>query len=186
MHPILNDFKSSLQMHAAQLKEDLKAIRTGRATPALVEGIIVETYGGSTKLKLMEIATLTTDGPSTIVIAPFDPSTTQDIEKAILKSPLGISPTPQGGRILIKVPAMSTEQREKMTKVVGQKVEERRISIRGNRDEARKKIKALFDAKEFSEDQKVRYEKEIDTISQNIMAEIEKIRESKEAEIREV
>ncbi|TRZ51916.1 ribosome recycling factor [bacterium] len=168
------------------LKEDLKSIRTGRASPSLVENLVVETYGGQTKLRLLELATIVTDGPSALAILPFDPSVVQDIEKAILKSPLGLTPAVQGTKIIIRIPTLNTEQREKYIKVVGEKVEEKKMIIRNHRDEARKFIKTSLEKKEMSEDEKFRLEKEIDVQSTKYMEEISKIRENKETEIREV
>ena len=186
MDPSISNFKSFTQRVISELKENLKSIRTGRANPAIVENIIAEVYGGSTKLKIMELATITTEGPSTIVVAPFDPSTTADIERAILKSPLGITPQSQGTRLLLRVPPMSQEQREKVSKVIGVMIEEKKVMIRNERDESRKRIKSQLEKKELTEDDKYRMEKDIDTITQDAMGEIETIKESKQKEIMEV
>ncbi len=183
---IISQFKLDSQKVIEALKEDLKTIRTGRANPALVENLVIETYGGSTKLRLMELATITTDGPTVLVIAPYDPSTVSDIEKAILKSPLGLSPSVQGTRILLRLPPLSSEQREKYIKLVGEKIEEKRNHIRNLRDEARKMIKNLFEKKELTEDEKYRLEKEIDETNSRLMEEIKVIKEKKEIEIREI
>lgn len=180
------EFKAKSQKAIDFLKEDLKSIRTGRATPSLVENIVVEAYGGSTKLRLMEMATIVTEGPAALSITPFDPSTIQDIERSILKSPLGMSPVTQGSRIIIKIPPLSEEQREKFIKLSSSKVEEKKVQIRANRDDARKIIKEKFEKKEITEDEKYRVEKEIDNASQKLMEEIEIIRDKKEQEIREV
>lgn len=182
----MDDFKISCDKVIAALKEDLKTIRTGRASPALVENLVIETYGGQTKLKLVELASIVTEGASTLVVQPFDPTTTVDIEKAILKSPLGLSPAVQGNRLLIRIPALSQEQREKMIKLVGQKIEEKKVHIRNLRDEERKKIKSEFEAKTITEDDKYRIEKDIDSQTQNYMTDIQAIKDNKEAEIREV
>jgi ribosome recycling factor len=182
----LTEFKTQLQTSISSLKEDLKSIRTGRANPAIVETLVVETYGGSTKLKMMELATITTEGPSAIVIMPFDPSTSSDIEKAILKSPLSLSPQVQGTKIIIRIPPLSEEQREKYVKLIGQKVEDKKGVIRNHRDEVRKKIKLAFDEKTLTEDDKYRLEKEVDTITQKANADLLEIREAKEQEIRQV
>ncbi len=168
------------------LKEDLKSIRTGRASPSIVENLPVETYGGQSKLKLLELATITTDGPSSLLIIPFDPSIIQDIEKSILKSPLGLTPAVQGSKIIIRIPSLNTEQREKYIKIVGEKVEEKKVTIRNHRDDARRIIKTAFEKKEMSEDEKYRLEKDIDTKSTKFMEEINSIKENKENEIREV
>jgi ribosome recycling factor len=186
MDPSIIDFKKNSQETVLRLKEDLKSIRTGRANASLVDNIVAEVYGGQTKLKLMELATITTDGPTTIVIAPFDPSTVQDIEKSILKSPLGLSPNVQGNRILVKIPALSQEQREKMIKLVNEQIEETRNIIRNHRDNSRKIIKNNFTAKIITEDDKFRLEKEIDNLSQKTSEEIASLKEKKENEILEV
>lgn len=181
-----SDFKNKAQKIIFSLKEDLKSIRTGRATPSLVENLIVDAYGGSTKLRLMELATITTDGPTSLSIVPFDPSVLSDIEKSILKSPLGLSPNVQGSKIILRIPSLSTEQRDKFVKLAVEKIEEKKNQIRGLRDEIRKKIKLSFEKKEVTEDEKYRLEKEIDNLSSQSMEEIQSIREKKEAEIKEV
>jgi ribosome recycling factor len=182
----LTSFKQSLQQTINALKEELKSIRTGRANPAMVEDIIIDAYGGSTKLRLKEVATITTDGASALLIAPFDPSTIVDIEKGILKSPLGITPQTQGTRITIRIPPMSTEQRDKYSKLVGQMIEEKRNIIRNHRDDIRKKIRDGFDKKEITEDDKYRQEKEIDTLTQKANEDIASIKAAKDAEIQQV
>jgi len=182
----LNDFKENLQQTINYLKDELKTIRTGRSNPAMVEDLVVETYGGSTKLRMKELSTITTEGATALVIAPFDPSTIIDIEKAILKSPLGLSPQTQGSRITIRIPPMSQEQREKFLKLVGQIIEEKRTVVRGHRDNIRKHIRDQFEKKTITEDDKYRIEKEIDEITQKTNEDIALIKESKEQEIKEV
>jgi len=183
---LLSELNNSISSDILRLKEHLKTIRTGRASGSLVEGIIVETYGGQSKLKIQELASLSTEGPGVIVIQPFDPSTTQDIEKAILKSPLGLSPQVTGNRMLVRVPSLSEEQREKYMKLVGQSTEDTRVKIRNHRDEVRKKVRNKFEAKEISEDMKFRLEKEIDSITQKHTESIQEIRDNKEREIKEI
>ena len=182
----LSTLKSNLQQTINALKEELKGIRTGRANPAMVEDLIVEAYGGATKLRMRELATITTDGASALLIAPFDPSTIQDIEKAILKSPLGVSPVTQGTRITVRIPPMSTEQREKYAKLIGQMSEEKRNIVRNHRDEMRKKVKDELEKKLLTEDDKFRLEKEIDQMTQKANEEIATTKTLKEDEIRAV
>lgn len=183
---IISTFNQQSSKTISSLKEDLKSIRTGRASPSLVENLAVETYGGQTKLRLLELATIITEGASSLSISPFDPSVIQDIEKAILKSPLGLTPATQGTKIIIRIPSLNTEQREKYIKVVREKVEEKKITIRNHRDDSRRIIKNSFEKKEMSEDEKYRLEKEIDTQSTKFMEEINVIKENKEKEIMEV
>jgi len=182
----ISEFKQNAQKTIDFLKEDLKSIRTGHASASLVENIIVETYGGTTKLRLLELSTISTEGPSTIVVIPYDASVTQDIEKAILKSPLGLSPAVQGNRIIIRIPNLSTEQREKFIKIVGEKIEEKKVQIRNHRDNSRKILKTKFENKEITEDEKFRIEKEIDNETTKFMDQINLIKENKTIEITEV
>lgn len=180
------NFKNQSQKIIDYLKEELKTIRTGRANPSLVENLIVETYGGSTKLKLMELSTITTNGPTELLISPFDPSTITDIEKAILKSTLNLTPNTQGQKIIIKIPPLSTEQREKYIKLVREKIEEKKNQIRNLRDQIRKSLKTDFEKKIITEDLKFKLEKEIDNLTSQLMIQIDEIRSKKEIEIREV
>ena len=183
---VVSTFNQQADKTIAALKEDLKSIRTGRASPSLVENLTVETYGGQTKLRLLELATITTEGASSLLISPYDPSVIQDIERAILKSPLGLTPATQGTRIVIRIPSLNTEQREKYIKDVGEKIEEKKVTIRNHRDDSRRTIKNSFEKKEMSEDEKYRLEKEIDSQSTKFMEEINVIKENKEKEILEV
>lgn len=186
MDPTISEFKQDVSKTIASLHEELKSIRTGQANPSLVENVIAEVYGGQSKLKLLELSTITTEGPITIVISPFDPSTISDIEKAILKSPLGLSPIVQNNRVLVKIPPLSEEQRKKMIKLVNQIIEEKKEIVRNHRDEARKKIKNDFEEKIITEDDKYRIEKEIDKESQKYMENLVTLKTNKEAEILEV
>ncbi|MEX1052472.1 MAG: ribosome-recycling factor [Patescibacteria group bacterium] len=183
MDEIVSDFSNLVEKSIQALQEDLKSVRTGRATSALIEDLLVQTYGGQSNLKLLELATITTEGPSALVIVPFDVSTLQDIEKAILKSTLSLSPQTQTNRIIVKIPPLSQEQREKMTKLIGEKVEEKREVVRNHRDEARKKVRLGVDQKTITEDEKFRLEKEIDTQSQNTMNKIQELKDAKEKDI---
>lgn len=186
MKNIADDLRNTIQVVFHHLQEELKSIRTGRASPSFVENIVVEAYGGQSKLRLLELASITTEGPSALTISPFDPSTLHDIEKSILKSPLGISPIMQAGRILVKIPPLSEEQRIKLLKLINQIVEEKRNIMRNHRDNARKQVKNALSSKEITEDDKFRIEKEIDTITQERMQDIQGMKEKKEAEIMEV
>ncbi len=186
MDPLLEEFQKNITKTIQSLREDLKLIRTGRASPALIEDLLVETYGGQTKLKLLELATITINGPTDLLIAPFDPSVIADVEKAVLKSTLGLSPNVQGSKINIKIPPLSQEQREKVIKVIGQKVEEKKNIIRNHRDDVRRKIKLQLEQKTISEDDKFRTEKEVDDIAHKNIEELQRIKETKEKEIMEV
>ncbi|OGK13940.1 hypothetical protein A3C98_01515 [Candidatus Roizmanbacteria bacterium RIFCSPHIGHO2_02_FULL_37_15] len=186
MDSILEQFKLSAEKTLIYLKEDFKSIRTGKSNPALVENILVETYAGQSKLKLLELATTATEGATALLITPFDPSTLVDIERAILKSSLGLTTSVQGNQIKVIIPPLSQEQREKLLKLVNQKTEERKNFIRNYRDEARKKIKQLYEAKNLTQDDKFRLEKEIDSEIQKYMEQLQQIRTNKEKEIMQI
>src|SRR5258708_11710908 len=114
---ILFDGEERMEKAVNVLKDELRGLRTGRATPALVDSIRVEYYGSPTPLK--QLAQISTPDPQSLVIKPFDPTSLKDIEKAIRSSDLGMSPNNDGKIIRLQVPAMSVEQRKKMVKLVG-------------------------------------------------------------------
>lgn len=179
----LSEFKKSLEHDVEKTRSELLVLKTGKASPALVENLFIETYGGSAKLRLMELATIATEGVSALLISPFDPSTIADIERAILASPLNLTPRVDGKDIHIKIPALTEEQRLKLLKTVSQKIEEAKVMMRTKRDDIRKKIRHAFDAKELSEDQKFRFEKEIDQITHEYTTLLDDVKAKKEKEM---
>ena len=179
----LNKFLAKSQDIILNLKEELKTFRTGKANPSFVENIIVETYNNTVKLKLKELAAISTLDSTTLQIKPFDLSTIKDIEKAILKSPLGISPKLETDQLIVKFPPLSQEQRKKFVKLINQVVEEGKKNIRKIRDEIRKLIKNSFENKMVSEDERFRLEKQIDEETKKLMEEIDNLKATKEKEI---
>lgn len=180
---LLSELNDNLAKTIRYTREGIATIRTGKASPSLVEGLMVKTYDGQAKLKLMELSMIITEGPTSLLISPFDPATIKDIEKAILSSPLNLTPRVDGRNIHITIPPLSEEQRKQLLKIISQKIEDAREQVRTIRDEARKKIKMAFENKEISEDQKFRTEKEIDKITQESNQQIEQMREKKEKEV---
>lgn len=183
MNEIISWFIDKAHHSLIQLKEEVKTIRAGKVNPSLLENIIVEAYQGQMKLKLKELAAITNHDNFTLIVKPYDSSIIQDIEKSLLKSPLGISPRLENNQFKISFPPLSQEQRIKYLKLLNQVVEEGKNYIRKYRDEARKKIKISFEAKEISEDQKFRLEKLIDDETKKVINEIDIIKKSKEEEI---
>ncbi len=182
----LEEFKKAAGTSLDRLQEELKSIRSGRASGALVEDLLVETYGGTANMRIRELATITTDGPTRILIVPFDPSTLADIERAIQKSNLGLSASVQGTNVQALVPPLSTEQRDKFVRIVGSKTEEGRNAIRGFRDDLRRTLKTQKETKELSEDDKFRIEKDLDTQTQLYMDKIASIKDAKTTEIQTI
>lgn len=168
------------------LEEDLATIRTGRATPALVENLDVSAYNNTTHLKLKEMATIATDGAKMLIISPFDPSVIQDIERAINSANLGLSAAVDGTIIRISIPSLTDERRQQYIKLCHAKIEGGRVMVRQIRHEFMADLKRQFEAKEIGEDDKKRLEKELQVLTDEMMAEIEVLREKKEAELAQI
>ncbi|CAN5221121.1 ribosome recycling factor [soil metagenome] len=186
MNETLSQYKITIQAITQSLKDELKGIRTGRASPGMIENIQIEAYNGTMKLKLLELASITNEGNSALMVMVFDPSTVKDIEKALMASPLGINPQTEGTKIILRIPPLSQEQRIKYAKLVAQLIEESKNKVRFARDEARKKIKRLQDEKTISEDDRYRGEKEIEQVTTSSNDEFHDIKTHKEKEIMEV
>jgi len=180
------EFKSHLEQRIEKTRTELLSIKTGKPSPSLVEGIMVDAYAGSAKLKIMELATISLSGSQSIQIQPFDPAVLKDIVKALFTSPLNLTPKEDGKTIHITFPPLSQEQREKLIKTVSQKIEEGKVAIRGERDDVRKKIKSAFEQKEITEDDKFRMEKEVDTTTQDAVSKMDEIKSKKEAEMMKI
>lgn len=179
-------FRRELEEIVKSTREELASVRTGKVSPSLVENLTVDAYQGQSKLKLMELASISTTDASTLLVSPYDRAVIQDIEKAILDSPLGLSPRVKEDKIYIEVPPLTAEQRQKFLKVISQKVEEGRETLRFARGEIRKKVKTTFDDKEMTEDNKYRIEKEIDKAAKEYQDKLENLKEKKEAEIKSI
>ena len=183
---ILADIRNKMLRSLAVLKDDLGTIRTGRATPALVENVSVTAYEGTAHMRIKEMATITTDGPRMIIISPFDPSVIKDIEKGINAANLGFNAYIDGVVVRISIPSLTSERREEYIKLAHTKLEGGRIMIRQVRHEEMADIKRKFESREISEDDKARLEKDIQAITDEMMAEIDLLRERKETELREI
>src|SRR4030042_2282141 len=136
MEQILSPAHEKMRKALEISKNDLSSIRSGRATPALVEHMVIAAYGGSQHLKLMEMATITTMDAKTLGIAPYDPSVIVDIEKGILEANTGLTPVIDGEIIRISIPPLSEERRLEYIKLAKAKLESGRVMIRQIRQEA--------------------------------------------------
>ncbi len=135
---LLDDYQPHFTKVIDHLQKELATVRTGRATPALVEDIMVEAYGAMQPVKAL--ASLSTPDARTVLIEPWDGGVVKAIDTAIQKSDIGINPTVDGKTIRLSIPAMTDENRQRMVKVVKEKLEEARVSLRKVREEARKAI----------------------------------------------
>lgn len=181
---ILKDAESRMNGAVDALHDDLRKIRTGRATPALVDGIEVEYYGMPTRMN--QLATISIPEPRQIMIRPFDASSIDAVIKAIQKSDLGINPNSDGKVIRLNLPALTEERRRDLVKVVHKRVEEGRIAVRNVRRDCIKDMKDFEKEKLISEDDLERGEKELQEITDKFIDLLKTVGDDKEEEIMEV
>jgi ribosome recycling factor len=162
----------------------LTGIRTGRANPALVEKMLVEYYGAPTPLQ--QLASIGVPEPRMLLIRPFDPSTLRDIERAIQASDLGLTPNSDGKAIRLSLPPLTEERRRELVKIVKNRVEEARISIRNVRRDSIKDLRDFENEKMISEDDLKRGEQELQKITDEFIEDINAVGERKETEVLEV
>ncbi len=180
----LKDAEHRMQGAIRALEEDLAGIRTGRASPALVERLEVEYYG--TPTPLMQLASISVPEPRQLLIKPFDPSTLRAIERAIQTSDLGLNPNNDGKNIRLILPPLTEERRRELVKVVHHRVEEARIAIRNVRRDVKKDLKAYEEEKLISEDDRKRAEEKLDDLTKEYIEKAEALGERKEKEVMEV
>jgi len=166
------------------LKKEFASIRTGRASLALLDGIVVNYYNVSTPLQ--QLASLSIPESRLIAIQPWDPKIIPDVEKAILKSDLGITPVNDGRMIRIQIPALTEERRKQLVKVVKKRAEETKITIRNIRRDTNDEIKKLEKEKHLSEDDIKRLQDEIQKTTDAFIAKVDEVLNYKEKEIMEV
>lgn len=162
--------------------DELKKVRTGRAHPGMLDGVLVEAYGA--KVPLNQAANITAPEPQMILVTPFDPSNVVGIVTAIRDNQsLGFNPSDDGRVVRVPVPPLTEERRKQLVKQTGEKVEEARIALRNIRQDALKDAKRKKDAKELSEDDVKRVEKEIDRLMGEYQAKIDAAFKVKEQDI---
>ncbi|HIE43522.1 MAG TPA: ribosome recycling factor [Candidatus Omnitrophica bacterium] len=166
------------------LRHEFVVIRTGKATPSLLEGVKVSYYGTPTPIN--HVATLTVPEAGLIMVKPWDKSMTNEVKNAILKSNLGLVPTLDGDIIKIPIPPLSDERRQELIKVVHRIAEEARVSIRNRRREAKEEIERMEKEGEVSEDEARRGLKELEELTSKFIEKIDGHLEKKEKEIREI
>jgi ribosome recycling factor len=166
------------------LEEDLTAIRTGRANPALVEKMPVEYYGAPTPLQ--QLASIGVPEPRQLLIRPFDPATVKNIERAILASDIGLTPNSDGKSIRLNLPPLTQERRQELVRIVKNRVEEARVAIRNVRRDSIKDLREFENEKMISEDDLKRGEDELQKITDTFIEEVNKVGERKETEVMEV
>ena len=181
---LIKEAEQRMQVTLDVLEEDLTAIRTGRASPALIEKLPVEYYGST--LPLIQLATISVPESRQLLIRPFDPSSLKAIEKAILASDLGLTPNNDGKSIRLNLPALTEERRRELVKVVNARREECRVAVRNIRREVIKNLRDLEKEKEISEDEAKQAEDELQELTDAMMEKIAPIGERTEKEILEI
>ncbi len=177
---------SKFQKAVDVVSSDIAGVRTGRASPALVENIVCPAYGGTQRLRVMELASITASDPTQIVVSPWDKSIIGDIKKGIMEANVGLNPSIDGEVIRIVIPPMTTEDREKYVKILSGKLESGKVMIRQVRADEMHEIKKKFEAKEVTEDEKFASEKKLQELTDSFIAKIEEMGEKKKAELLQI
>jgi ribosome recycling factor len=180
---ILMDAEERMEKAVEVFRNELRGLRTGRATPALVDGLRVEAYGSPTPLK--QLAQISTPDPQQIVIRPFDPTVLKDIEKAIRSSDLGMAPNNDGKMIRLSVPPMSGEQRQKMATRIKKSAEEGKVSLRNIRRDGNKHFDTAEKNKEMTEDERDTGKEQVQALLKQYEEKITDMGEKKTKEIME-
>ena len=181
---VFSDAKDKMAKAVTHLSNEFSAIRTGRATPALIEHLKVDYYGS--EVPLQQIAGFNVPEPRLLVITPYDKNALKNIEKAIQNSDVGVNPSNDGNVIRLAFPALTTERRKEFVKVAKTKAEDARVAIRNVRRHARHELEALEKDGDITTDELERAEKEFEKVTHDYVAEIDRILHHKEQELLEV
>jgi len=178
---IVNDYKSEFQKAVDFYKSDIASLRTGRANAAIVENISVEVYGGQMPVK--GLANISIPEARTIVIEPWDKSIIKDIEKAVRLAGTGLNPSNEGNLLRLTLPQMTEETRKELIKILGQKSEAARVSVRQVREEIKEMIIEMEKSKEISEDERYNLQDELEKVTGEFNEKLLTMKEDKEKEI---
>jgi ribosome recycling factor len=180
----LNEGEARMKGAVRSLEDDLATIRTGRASPALVERLNVEYYG--TPTPLMQLATISAPEPRLLTIKPFDPTSLKDIERAILTSDLGLTPNNDGRLIRLNIPPLTEERRRDLVRVVRSRVEEGRVAVRNVRRDVLNDLRDFEKEKIISEDEFKRSEDNLQELTDRYIEKLNETGKRKETEVLEV
>lgn len=180
----LREAAERMQAALNALEEDLSGIRTGRASPALVERLTVDYYG--TYTPMIQLASISVPEPRQLLIRPFDPGSLKDLEKAILASDLGLTPNSDGKVIRLTIPQLTEERRKELVKIVRNRMEETRVKVRNIRRDLIRDLREFEKEGMISEDDQERGEKELQELTDKMNDKVEEIGKRKEKEIMEV
>jgi ribosome recycling factor len=180
----LADAGQKMEKAITVLKDDLGSIRTGRATPALLSRLVVEYYG--TQVPLQQLASFSVPEPRTLLVQPYDKTAIGAMERAIMASDLGITPSNDGNVIRLSFPPLTEERRKDLIKLVHQRGEDARVAVRNIRRHSKDELERLERDASISEDELMRSEKELQKVTDKHIAEIDEIVAHKERELKEI
>ena len=176
--------KDKMEAAITALRREFSAVRTGKATPALLDTVRVEAYGS--KMPLNQVATIATPEPALLVVQPFDRSLLKEIEKGIVSAGLGLNPANDGAIIRVPIPPLNQERRKEFVKVLHKHAEEARVSVRHARQEARDDIKHKLKEHELTEDEGRKQEAEAQKLTDQYIKQVEDLLKTKEEEVMQV
>ena len=179
----MEEIKVRMQKAVDFVRGDVAGIRTGKATSALVENIVIGAYGGTAQMKVIELASITVPDAQSIVITPYDQSIIGDIRRDIVAANTGLTPVLETNLIRISVPSLTTERRQEYVRMLHKKLEDGRVKVRQIRHDKMTELKRAGEAKEVNEDEKSRLEEELQKITDKMMQNIEEIGIMKEKDI---
>ncbi len=178
---LMRETEGKMKKAVEVLEADLRTLRTGRASPALVERVMVDYYGTPTPLN--QLATISAPEPQLLTIRPYDPQSLTDIERAILKSELGLTPNNDGKIIRLVIPRLTEERRRELVRVVRKRVEEGRVAIRNIRRDALEDLREFEKEKLISEDDFYRAKDDLQELTDRYIEQMEEVGRRKEEEI---
>ncbi|EEG76759.1 ribosome recycling factor [Dethiobacter alkaliphilus] len=181
---VYSDAQERMEKAVSALKRDLATLRAGRATPSLLDKIVVDYYGSS--MPINQLANVSTPEPRLLVIQPWDKNAVAEVERAILKSDLGLTPVSDGSIIRLAIPQLTEERRKELVKVSKKKAEDGRVSIRNIRRDANEDLKRLEKDNEITEDELHKAQDDIQKLTDKFIAEADSVLDAKEKEIMEV
>jgi len=181
---VLDDTEERMKKTVEFFRKDLATLRAGRATPALVEKIMVDYYGTPTPIQ--QLASISVPEPRLLVVQPWDKTQVAAVEKAIAKSDLGIHPQSDGNVIRLVIPQLTEERRNELVRLIRKKAEEERVVLRNLRREANDLLKEAAKEGEISEDERDRALSEVQKLTDRYVAEVDKVLKAKEKELMEV
>ncbi|WP_103020873.1 ribosome recycling factor [Salinibacter altiplanensis] len=181
---ILDEADEEMEESVSYLRSELRTIRAGRASPAMLENVTVEYYGSQTPLE--QVASVSAPQPDLIIVQPFDRSAIENIERGIMKADLGLNPNNSGEKIRIPIPPLSEERRKELVETSRERAEETKISIRNIRRDAKNEIQSAVEEANFSEDVLYGAEEDLQEITDTYTGRVEGLLEQKTEQIMDV